>query len=106
MSRNRADGRSVKQWTAIASFALFGVAMLPPGLWLVNEPTLIGGYPVVYLWAIGWGAFGCAVLLWAAREDLFGISEEHVPPELSEEEPGATASDAPVEEPVVEGGDT
>ena len=74
------------QLIAIISFALFGVAMLPPVLWVVNEPILIGGYPLLYLWAIGWGIFGTSVLYWSTANDLFGISDEQVPPELKRQE--------------------
>lgn len=82
---------SHKQWLAAALLGAFAVAMLPPGVLLVNESTLVGGYPLLYLWALGWSLFGILVLFWASRENLFGITGDQVPPELAEGSDGARA---------------
>lgn len=74
---------TTKQWIAIGLLTVFAIAMLPPGLWLVNEPTLVAGYPVLYLWSVGWALFAILVLLWASRENLFGITDDKTPPELA-----------------------
>ncbi|WP_255171395.1 hypothetical protein [Natrononativus amylolyticus] len=70
----------------IAAYVAFAGAMLPPVLWLVNEPILIAGYPLLYLWAIAWGTIGIAVLYVTVRLNLFGIGPDQVPPELRQQE--------------------
>lgn len=96
---------SRKQWAATVLLAVFCAALVPPGVWLVNEPVLVGGFPLLYLWAVGWAVFACIVLFWAAREDLFGITPDQVPPELADREDASIDGDAPVEETIVKRGD-
>lgn len=81
----------IRNWTTLELstailFVVFAIAMLPPVLWIVNEPTLIGGYPILYLWAVGWGIFGTALLYWTVRNDLFGIATDQIPPEIADQD--------------------
>lgn len=98
MSFDAVRRRTGKELLAIGLLSAFGIAMLPPVLWVVNESTLIGGYPLLYLWAIWWGVFGTAALYWTTSNDLFGIADDQVPPELAEGGSlvtgGKTANDA------------
>lgn len=71
----------------------FYAALLPPGLLLANEPTLVFGQSLMYVWSTAWGLFGILALVWAARVDAFAITESQVPPELRDREDVATATD-------------
>ncbi|WP_255168749.1 hypothetical protein [Natrononativus amylolyticus] len=82
---------------AAGLLVVFYAALLPPGLLLANESTLVFGQSLMYVWSAVWGVFGILVLVYAARTDAFAITESQVPPELREQEDVATATD--LEEP-------
>lgn len=69
---------------------LFIFMVTPPVILLVNTPTLIFGIAVYYLWMSVWGVFISAVLIWAAWNDAYALTNDQVPPELRETETFAT----------------
>lgn len=78
---------------AVALFALFFAALLPPAVGVANSTALVGGHAALYLWATAWGLFVIAALVWAAKRDALGITEDQVPPELREREDVVTAEE-------------
>lgn len=64
--------------TTISLSILFPVAFLMvcgPGVWLVNRPILIGGFPLIYLWAIGWFAV-LAILMAIAYKFVWTVTDD------------------------------
>lgn len=70
----------------VLALAVFGAAVLPPVLWLVNDPSLLAGYPILYLWAFLWGVIGTGLLYVVTDGGYFGIDSDEVPPELRDVE--------------------
>lgn len=69
---------------ATAFLVVFGAMLAPPVVYWVNTPALVAGWPVMFLWAVGWASVGVAVLAWAAWTDAFAINDAQVPPDLAE----------------------
>lgn len=65
---------------------LFGIMLTPPVVFWVNTDGFLGGWPIMFLWAVGWALFGIAVLAWAASTGAFALNEDQIPPELRERE--------------------
>lgn len=86
-----------KSWEGkitVAIFVVFTIAMNPPVILLVENPVLVAGISQLYLWTVVWGLFICGVLIWAAWRDAFALTNEHVPPELRDEQMMTTTSNA------------
>lgn len=71
---------------ATALLAVFVVAMNPPVVYVANSATTTFGIGTLYLYAIAWGLFAIGVLVWAAKNNAYALTEEEVPPELRESE--------------------
>lgn len=69
-----------------ALLLVFFIAMNPPVVYVANEATTVGGWGLLYVWVVVWGVFAILALLWAARNDAFGLTEEQVPPEIRQQE--------------------
>ena len=78
------DSRSGK--ITVAFLVVFTVAMNPPVIGLVDAPTLVFGIASIYIWTVAWGIFISLVLIWAAYNDAFALSEDQVPPDLRDNE--------------------
>lgn len=89
---------------ASALLIVFGIALTPPVVYWVNTEALLFGWPVMFLWAVGWATFAVVVLAWAAKTNAFALSEDQVPPELAEREE-VVAPTGPAGEAEPEGGD-
>lgn len=69
---------------ATTLLVVFGAMLAPPIVYWVNSPALVAGWPVMFLWAVGWAFVGVAVLAWAAWTDAFAINDAQVPPDLAD----------------------
>jgi hypothetical protein len=67
---------------ATVLLTVFVVAMNPPVVYVANSATTTFGIGTLYLYAIAWGLFAIGVLVWAAKNNAFALTEEEVPPEL------------------------
>lgn len=96
--------RNGKVGTAL--LILFGLMLTPPIVFWVNTDAFLGGWPVMFLWAVGWALFGIGVLVWAATTGAFALNDDQIPPELRDRE-DVVASDTTAGEPGAgpEGGD-
>lgn len=83
------DSRSGK--TTVAVLVIFTIAMNPPVIGFVDAPTLVFGMASIYVWTIAWGIFVSLVLIWAAYNDAFALSEDQVPPDLRDSEEVTTS---------------
>lgn len=81
-----------------ALLAIFFVGMNPPVVNVFNQATTVAGLSMLYLWLIVMSVFISAVLVWAAKEDAFALTEDQVPPELREQEGVLTAEERATEE--------
>ena len=86
---------------AAVFFVIFLVALNPPVVTAVSSSTLFMGFAPLYLWFVCWGVFGSLILVWAAQENAFGLTENQVPPELNSAEktsldPDGDQNDSPV----------
>lgn len=73
-------------WIATSLLAMFVVAMNPPVVYMVNSATTTFGIGTLYLYAIVWALFAISVLVWAAKNDAYVLTEKEIPPELRERE--------------------
>lgn len=87
--------RTTRGRVAAALFALFLVALNPPVVTAVDSTTLVAGWAPLYLWLVGWGLVAPLVLGWAAYTDAFGLTNRHVPPELTAVPARRAAADEP-----------
>lgn len=78
---------------ATVLLAVFVVAMNPPVVYVANSATTTFGIGTLYLYAIAWGLFAIGVLVWAAKNNAFALTEEEVPPELRKSDDGVTGGD-------------
>lgn len=88
-----------------ALLAIFFIGMNPPVVNIFNQATTIAGLSMLYLWLIVMAVFISAVLVWAAKEDAFALTEDQVPPELRDQEDVLTAEKRGTEEASVPRGD-
>ena len=70
----------------VTILVVFTIAMNPPVIEIVDEPTLVVGIDLLYLWTVAWGISITLVLIWAAWRDAFALTEDQVPPELRRSE--------------------
>lgn len=85
---------------------VFGIMLTPPVVFWLNTDALVGGWPVMLLWAIGWAFFAVAVLAWAVSTDAFAINDDQVPPELARQEEAVVKDDVSAgTEPAPKGGE-
>lgn len=78
--------KSREGWIVTALLAVFVVAMNPPVMYVANSATTTFGIGTLYLYAVAWGLFAIGVLVWAAKNDAYALTEEEIPPELREDE--------------------
>lgn len=83
-------------------FAIFLVALNPPVVTAVSNSTPFVGFVPLYLWFVSWGVVAFLVLVWAARRDAFGLTEDQVPSDLTSTErttldPGSDLTDSRVD---------
>lgn len=71
---------------AAVLLGIFVVAMNPPTVYAANRATTTFGIGTLWLYAVAWGLFAIAVLVWAAKHDAFSLTEAQVPPELRDDE--------------------
>lgn len=83
MSRDTVPRRG---WIAAALLALAGLMLSPPVVFVVNTERFVAGWPVTFLWAVGWAAVAVVVLAWAARTGAFSLTDDQVPPALRDRE--------------------
>jgi hypothetical protein len=70
---------------ALILLTVFIIAMNPPVVYIADQATTTFGLGTLWLYAVGWGLFAISVLLWAAKNDAFGLTQADVPPELRDE---------------------
>ncbi|WP_129115940.1 hypothetical protein [Halegenticoccus tardaugens] len=88
----------------VGFLVIFTIAMNPPVITMVDSPTTVLGINVLYLWTVAWGLLVSLVLIWAAWQDAFALTEDQVPPELREAEGVETARPETSEEAPTGGG--
>lgn len=56
--------------------------LAPPLIWIADTPDLIAGFPTLWLWTTLWGFVMMFILVYAARSNAWGLTEDQVPPEI------------------------